>query len=292
MGLFSKKKISLPDPPKFFQDPYVGLSAGALYNQGQTLTAPNIQDLPASLRDAVSMNPEITQLVLQGLRAQTEGDYRTGRQNIISELEANNQLTGSTTASSLQNYESDYLAGLTAAGAEAGIADINRALENRLRLYTTGLGAYESAGNIGLNNQSQTNSFNLANYENNVAKVLAEQPSQKGGLMGALTGGLGGVLGGLALAPFTGGASLMPAILGGLGGAAMGYAGPAGTGGSLLNAGTGLQGSAMIGGGLRNALPVSSIATPNGESITDVLRLKGSMGNAGGSWANIYGGLN
>lgn len=287
MGLFSSKKISLPDPPQMFRDPYVGLSTQSLYGQGQTLTSPTVGGLPEILRDSVSANPEITRLVLEGLKAQLDPSHRKGRQDIISQLEANNQLTGSTTASALTNFENDYQSQLTAAGAEAGIADINRALENRLRIYTTGLNATEAAGNLGLNNQSQTNSFNLANYENMVAKTLAEQKSAKGGIMGGLTGGIGGVIGGLALAPFTGGASLMPAILGGLAGGAAGYAGPPGTGGSLLSAGAGLQGSSMIGGGLRNASP-NTFSSFSGESITDVLKNSNKIKG----WDSLYGGLN
>lgn len=288
MGLFSSKKLTLPDPPSFFQDPYVGLSEGALYGQGSMLTSPTVEGLPEILRDTVSTSPEITQLVLQGLRSSLAGDLRTSRQNIINDLEANNQLTGSTTASALGNLETDYLNTLTAAGAEAGIADINRALENRIRIYSTGLGATEAAGTLGLNNQSQRNEFNLANYENLVSKTLAEQKASKGGLVGALTGGAGGIMAGLALAPFTGGGSLIPALAGGLGALAGGM-GPAGTGGSILSAGAGLKGSSMIGGGLRNA---NVLTSGNGEAISDVLKIKGAMGIPGGAWANIYGGLN
>ena len=295
MGLFSSsKKIELPATQSFYFDPYVGLSEKQLYNQGGVLTSPNIEDLPSILRDTVSENPEITQRVLAGLKEQLAPSLRQSQQDIISQLEANNQLTGSTTASALGNLQSDYLSQLEAGGHQAAIADIDRALANRINLYTTGLNAYGQAGQLGLNNQSQVNTFNLENYQNEVAKTLAGQKQSSGGLMGALTGGLGGVMAGLALAPFTGGSSLIPALIGGGLGAAAGGFGPSGTGGGLLTAGASTYGSKQYLNGLSgpNALiPPSNVGgiSGNNEQIQDIL--KGSP-TSGSQYINKwYGGL-
>lgn len=283
MGLFGSSKVELPPVPTFQRNPYTneiisfGLnSSRSLINQDGTLSP--------SLQEAISTNPQITQLVLQGLRAQTAGDYRTGRQNIIADLEANNQLTGSTTASALGNYESDYLSGLTAAGAEAGINDINRAMAARIELARLGMSGLGQTGQLALTDQGQENDFNLANYDNIVAKSLAEAEDKKGGIMGGLMGGLGGALAGFALAPFTGGASLLamaPTILGGLGGAAAGFAGPQGTGGSILNAGAGLKGAAPF--DLTSLASPNRIISPNGgpktESIDNLLNSPSPFGD-------------
>lgn len=269
MGLFGSSKITLPPIPTFFSDPYVGKSESSLYGTGTALLANRVEDLPEILRDVVSTNPEVTKQVLEGLRAQLEPSYRNSRQNVISELEANNQLTGSTTASALGNLETDYLSGLTSAGANAAVNDINRAMAARLNLYSTGLGAVEASGRLGLSNQEQRNNFNLSNYENEVAQTLAGKGNQSGGILGSILGGLGGAAAGFALAPFTGGASLMamaPTILGGLGGAVSGGLGPAGTGGSIFTAGAGLAGSRV--GSRTNPFTLSSGA---GESIFDRL---------------------
>lgn len=230
-----KKSPSIPEAPSFQTDPNVAWSQDVLKSQVPNLLS--LSGLPAPLMEAINTNPQITQLTLQGLQAQLDPVYRQRRQDTINTLEANNQLTGSTTASSLGNLESDYMAQLTAAGAEAGINDINRALQNRLNLYGTGLNTAAGVGSTGLNNQNQMNQFALQNYENQVAAALLSQPQQRGGFIGGLTGALGG---GLAAA-VTGNPYLIAggAALGGLAGGL----GQPGTGGQFLGAGASIYGN-------------------------------------------------
>ena len=269
-----KKAPSIPPAPSFQSNPYVNQATGSLMSLGTGLTSPTVAGLPEILRPTVETSPDITRLTLEGLAAQLQPYYRTGLQDITNTLEANNQLTGSTTASSLQNFQNDYLSGLTAAGAEAGIADINRALQNRIGLYGTGLNTIQAAGQLGLENQGQTNQFALQNYENQIASVLASQPKQRGGFLGALTGGLGGALGGFALGGPIG------AGLGAIGGGLSGGFGSPETGGSLLTSGSflrgsqrGLFGNNLFGGQSSTVTPyTSSIFT--GESITPSLLQK------------------
>ena len=233
-------RSSSPQPsfnaPSYYQDPLVGQSNQSLFGLGQGLTSGSIYDQNPWLRDAVSMNPDITRLTLEGLSSQLGPQLRTSRQDIINQLEANNQLTGSTTASALGNIQSDYEARLVGAGAEAGIADINRALANRVALFGTGLNAIQGAGQGAQTSQNSQNQFNLENYQNQLADFYARQPQQKGGLTGALTGGFGGALAGASFGP-------QAAIAGGLAGAAAGGFGPSGTGGALFQSGAGLAGS-------------------------------------------------
>lgn len=235
-----QKSPSLPDAPAFQPDPTLGLAKEALYNRGLTLTSGDINGLPPILRDVVSTNPDVTRLSIEAMRAGLEPQLRQSRQDIINQLEANNQLTGSTTASSLGNIQSDYESRLVEAGAQAGIEDINRAFANRVSLYGTGLNTIQAAGQLGATNQAQTNQFALDNYQNQIAKIMGEQKQNRGGLVGAITGGLGG----LALAPFTGGSSLALAGLAGAGALAGGL-GPAGTGGALFQSGLSLSGSRL-----------------------------------------------
>lgn len=288
MGLFSSpKKPSLPAVPTFYSDPYVGLSESTLYNRGSELLSPTVEGLPPILREAVSLNPDITRMMLAGLEADLAPSHRQGQQDIISQLEANNQLTGSTTASALGNFENDYQSQLTSAGASAGINDISRALAARLSLYSTGLNSVQASGNMGLSNQSQHNEFNLANYENEVAKTLAEQKSSSGGLLGALTGGLGGAMAGSMFGP-------LGTIAGGLIGGVSGAVGPSGTGGGFLTAGAQSKGLQPYLSGLTgpNSIIPSSGTAPivgNGEQIQDVL--KGSPLSASQYINKWYGGL-
>lgn len=282
--------LTLPPVPTFQRNPYVGLSEGALYQKGMQLTSDDINGLPAILRDSVSANPEITQQVLAGLKEQLAPSLRKSQQDTISQLEANNQLTGSTTASALGNVESDYLSALSAGGHQAAIADIDRAMANRLSLYTTGLNTLNAAGTMGLSNQSQENTFNLENYQNEVAKTLAEKKPSTGGFAGLLTGGLGGALAGFAMGGPVG------AVIGGVAGGAGGYFGPEGTGGGILTAGAGVAGSkqpSYLNGlsGPNAIIPSGNVGSINGnnEQIQDIL--KGSP-NSGSQYINKwYGGL-
>lgn len=263
----SKSKApSIPAAPSFQADPNVGWSQETL--KGQVPKLLSLEGLPPLLQETIETNPEITNLTLQRLQASLEPSYRLGMQNITNTLEANNQLTGSTTASALGNYNSDYLAALTAAGAEAGIADINRALSNRISLYGSGLNTAQAIGNTGLNNQNQMNQFALQNYENQVAAALLSQPQQRGGLMGGLTGAIGGGLGAFAL----GGGNPYVSALGVVGGGLAGGFGPSGTGGQFLNAGAGLAGSRF---GATNSL----ISSSSGESIYNPIYQPQSSGS-------------
>lgn len=233
------KAPSLPSTPTFYQDPLVSQANHSMFDLGQGLTSGSIyQGNQNGLLDAVSMNPEITRLTLEGLQAQLAPMMRDSRQNIINQLEANNQLTSSTTASALGNIESDYESQLVNAGTQAGIADINRALSNRVSLFGTGLNAIQGAGQGAQTASNAQNSFNLENYQNQVAKVLGEQKQQSGGLVGAITGGLGGALAGSALGPYG-------MAAGGIGGALAGGLGPQGSGGALFQSGAGLAGSRL-----------------------------------------------
>lgn len=230
------KAPELPPTPTFQADPIASAIPGQLQSYGQGLLSSSLLTDPV-LGEAVNLNPQMTQLMLQNLQAQLAPSLRQSRQDTVNTLEANNQLTGSTTASALGNIQSDYESQLISAGAQAGMADINRALQNRVGLYGTGLNTLQAAGSMAQGNQSQINSFNMENYQNQVAKVLAEQKQNTGGLAGGLTGAIGGGLAGLATGnPIFAG---IGAVAGGVSGAF----GPSGTGGSLMTGAAGLYGN-------------------------------------------------
>jgi len=132
------KSPSLPNTPTLYQNPVVGQAITQLQGLGTNLTSQGLLSDPV-LGEAVNLNPDVTRLTLEGLQAQLAPELRRSRQDTVNTLEASNQLTGSTTASALGNIQSDYEARLVSAGSEAGIADINRALQNRVALYGTGL---------------------------------------------------------------------------------------------------------------------------------------------------------
>lgn len=261
------KSPSLPAAPSFQSDPNLAWSQDLLKGQSNYLINGLTQDggnLSGLLGDTVSFNPDISRLAMDSLRAQTSGDYRDQRQNLINTLEANNQLTGSTTGSALGNYEADYLAGLTAAGAEASMLDINRALQNRVNLYGTGLNTAQRVGGSALNNQDQMNQFALQNYENQVYSALNSQPKSRSGMFGALGGaGLGAGIGALLAAP-TGGLSLAA-------GAALGAGIGSGVGNAVFGsspAGTGIANSfGSLSSGMSGMSSMPGLTSYGGQSI-------------------------
>jgi len=188
-----KKGPEIPNAPSFQADPNIGWSQDIL--KGQVPNLLSLTNLPPALMDAISLNPETSRLATQQYVSAQEPAYRRGLQDITNTLEANNQLTGSTTGNTLQNYQNDYLAGLTSANAGMALQDINRALSNRISLYSTGLNTAQGVGQTGLNNQSQQNQFALQNYENQVAQAMMNQPQQNSGMWSSLGGLAGGALG-------------------------------------------------------------------------------------------------
>ena len=188
-----KQSPSIPEAPSFQADPNVGWSQDIL--KGQVPNLLSLTNLPPALMEAIQFNPELQQLAVQQYTSAQEPAYRKGLQDITNTLEANNQLTGSTTGNALQNYENDYLAGLTSANAGMAINQINNALNNRMSLYSTGLNTAQAVGQTGLNNQNQQNTFALQNYENQVAQALMNQPQQNSGFWSTMGGLAGGAIG-------------------------------------------------------------------------------------------------
>lgn len=232
------KAPTLPNTPTYFQDPLISQANQSQFNLGQGLTSGSIYQENPGLAETVNTNPQMTQLMLQGLQAQLAMPLQQQRQDTINQLEANNQLTGSTTASALGNIDQNYTNQLVSAGAQAGMADINRALQNRVALFGTGLNAIQSAGQGAQTSSNAQNQFNLENYQNQVAKVLGEQKQQSGGFMGGLTGALGGAMAGSSFGPVGMG-------IGAVAGGAAGAFSPQGTGGALFQSGAGLAGSRL-----------------------------------------------
>lgn len=247
------KKVSIPDAPSFQTDPNVGWSQDRLKEQygylmnGLTTEGGNLSGL---LGDSINISPEVSRLSQQYAQSQLDPAFRTQRQDLINTLEANNQLTGSTTASSLGNLDADYMASLTGMQAQYGLADVSRALNNRMQLYTTGLNVGQNVGQAGLQNQEQMNQFALQNYENQVAAAMMGQKNS-GGLMGGLLGGTGGALGGAATGALIG--SVVPGIgtmTGALIGGGLGAAGGGLMGASSMSAGQQMFSSGMSSAGM------------------------------------------
>lgn len=281
----SDKKTSMPTPPARQTDPNFdwwqneGKSKYGYLMEGLTTD----KGFSGLMGDTVNTSPEISRLSQQYAQSQLDPAFRQKRQDTINTLEANNQLTSSTTASSLGNLDADYMASLTGMQAQYGLADVERALGNRMSLFGTGLNLGQNIGANSLENQNQMNQFALSNYENQVAAAMANQKSGSW-LGGAGTGAaLGGIAGALLAVP-TGGLSIaagggLGMLLGGGAGAMMGGMGASNQ--SIMS--SGLQAGGMMAGGLGSK---TSIYAPNtyasGREFTSGI----------GTYQPQYGGFN
>jgi hypothetical protein len=270
------KSVSLPATPTYQTDPAYKSGLDQLMGLGTKLTNGDFTGDLSWLADTTTVNPDIIKGFFTGLQP----SFQKMRQDTINTLAANNQLESSTTANALTQLDQNMADTMT--GQVANLQ--TQALQNRMNLFGTGLNTISGATGMAQNEQNSINDFNLRNYENMVAKAMAEKKQSSGGLMGALTGGLGGgALGaglGALLALPTGGLSLgAGALFGGLAGGGigslMGGLGPSGTGGSLMNSGIGMlgnMGSGSLTGTFNNpykGIPGSSVTNSIG-SNTDL----------------------
>ena len=281
----SKKKPSLPESPAipaYQSDPKLTQRIDDAYGLGGRVSSFDFTGNLAGLQDTVSYSPQMTTLFLQGLRAELDPIYSDMRRDTINRLAASNQLESSVLPSALsdieQNQQNQYIQQST----QFGINDINRAMQNKLALFGTGLGLQQYATSAGIDQQNAANQFNLQNYQNAASKWdmdsarIMNEYEATGGLGGAFSGGIGGALMGIGLAPFTGGASL--ALTAGLAGAgaAGGYFGSPGTGNTILQAGS------LMGGATNPFASTSAGSSAAGlgstSSLTD-LTMKGGFYN-------------
>jgi len=243
-----KKSPELPDVPQYREDPRFTSGLDQMFGLGSRYS--EFEGLPSQLEEAISTSPEMSRMFMEGMKLEMDPIMADVRRDITNQLAAAGQLTSSTFSNKLMETEQRYGQGLTRAATQFGIADIERAMRNRMSL--AGMGGDLTTRATGMAGEAgqQQNLFNLQNYENIVAKQMAERKPERGGLFGGLTGAAGGGLAGLAaaaLAAPTGGMSLAfaaPFIGGGmLAGGGLGAFGPKGTGMGIAQGGAGMFGA-------------------------------------------------
>lgn len=239
------KKMDLPATPTYQTDPIFQQGYQGLSQYANRLLNFDFSGNLSPLQDTISLNPQSTQLALSAAQGFLQPQYDQSVRDLRNEAAANNQLQSSTFTDALSRNANTLNSQYQGIASNAALQDQQRALQNRLSLFGTGLDTLQTATNFGFQNQNSQNTFNLENYQNEVAKALAGQGQQSGGLFGGLLGAGGGALAGLALAPFTGGSSLLLAGAGGLLGGAAGALTPqsSNVGGNLFSSGAGLLGA-------------------------------------------------
>jgi hypothetical protein len=272
-----KGKTELPATFKYFEDPNFNKGVDESMGLGGRLTNFDFSGNLSPLQDTININPDVVSGFFQSLQPY----YNQTRRSTMNELAATNQLESSTTANRLGQIDTDIAS--TLQGYTSNL--IQQALQNRITLFGTGLNTISGATGLAGQREGNKNQFNLANYENQVAAILAGK-SDTGGLFGGLTGAAGGaIIGGLLAAP-TGGMSIpIGAMLGGSAGGATGYFGPSGTGGQILSAGAGALGSSFGGG----KLPYQPGSTASNKILTSDMLNTTDLST---KYPGLFGGLN
>lgn len=276
--LFGGDSLELPNPPDFYEDSNFSSGLNDIFSESTRLRNLDFSGNPL-MQETIDLDPEVTNLALQYAQNSLNPTFSRNRQNTINELANLGALESSTTADALARSDYDLNSQLQAITAQAALGDRERALTNRMGLFGTGLNLLNSGTNFGLQNQGMRNQFNMSNYENQVAKVLAEQ-EDKGGLSGALTGAIGGGLSGFMM-----GDPMGAAVGAGLGGVS-GYMGPSGTGGQIMNASSMMFGSGGFGGGLKPSYTPGSTA-----GAGNLLAKQPSYANSGFSMSSGFNSL-
>lgn len=237
-----KKTPDIPDAPSFFEDPRFAGGVEDLLGLGGKLTSFDFSGDLSPLQDVISTSPETSALFLKNLQTQLAPQIRESRQNIVNTAVASGQEMGSGLTSQLGQLEGDLQNLFVGQTTQFGLADTQRALENRIRLFGAGTGLIGQGTGFAGSFQALKNQFNLENFENQLAVNFARQEPGKGGLSGGLTGAAGGALAGFQVGGPIG------AVVGGIGGGVAGGFGPEGTGGQIFQAGTSLFGGGLGGG--------------------------------------------
>lgn len=235
------KGPELPAAPTFQADATASSGIPDLLKYGQELASGDFGGRLSWLNPTIDNNNSANSLAYA--QATLQPQFRDTLQQITNSAAANGQLNSSTFTDALAKSQSDVNSQYQAILAQQAINDSNQSNTNRLALFGQGLNSIQNASQLGLTNQSQTNDFNLQNYNNQVAAMLAGKDSGSN-MFGSLGTALGAGAGFLVGGPV--GAGIGATIGGGLGGSIDASQGGTGSVGfSGMGGGLGILGSSL-----------------------------------------------
>ncbi len=263
-----KKKESLPNTPTYQEDPVFREAFGNLATNSQNMATLNLADNP-NLLETIQFHPEMLTQFMNTLEQQMMPAFDRGKQDLTNELANLGALESSTTSNKMGDMYDQFRNTLQVQSGQYGLATMEQAMQNRINIAGMGMQGLSHASTVGVQTEANRNNFNLANYENQVAKQLYDNQNS-GGWLGALQGGIGGAMSGFAMG---GGAG---ALAGGIGGGALGYFGNSSQGSGILNMGLGAQASrpstgikGISGSGAYNYAPVTAGRTAGNNLFRD-----------------------
>ena len=232
------KSLELPAPPTYKQ-PELALSNNSLLSDyGKKLSSGDLTGNLSWLSPLVNNNNSANSLAYA--QALLQPQLRDTIQSITNSAANAGSLNSSTFTDALAKASSDTNSQYQAILAQQAINDANQSNQNRLNLFGTGLNTLQQTIGNDVGMAGNENQFNLSNYDNLVARAIAEKGNGSnifGGLGTALGAGAGFLIGG----PM--GAGVGASIGGGLGGAIDSSQGGTGSAGfSGMGAGLGILG--------------------------------------------------
>lgn len=189
-----ESKPNFPGVPEYQSSPNVKGDIDLLSRVGRGLTSGDFMDANdpqlGFLNELVRLNPEATQQAVGLATRDVERVRNQAQQDVLNQLEANNQLTSSTSVNRLSSLNEAFSQDISDIATQFYLADVERSLGNIGNLFQLGLGTTESSATLGLNQQAQENSFALERFDRQVsleAERFARQQAQTAAL-GKLAG--------------------------------------------------------------------------------------------------------
>jgi hypothetical protein len=212
------KSPEIPSAPTYQNNPALQSNIDWGTGIGKQLTSLDLTGQLSNLAPLIQNDPEVTKLALQYAEQSLTPAWRDTVTNIKNEAANSGALQSSTFTDALTKSGSDLQSQFQAITTQAALADRERAMTNRLGLSQQGLQTVGQFTSLAGQQEQMQNTFNLQNYENQVASAMMNQKSgTPWGSIGSVVGGVGGfMIGGPA-------GAMMGASLGGaVGGMAQG----------------------------------------------------------------------
>lgn len=164
--------LQLPATPTYQSNPTFKQGYQGLADYGNRLTTGDLTGNLSWLQPTV--NPNNSAQALSAAQGLLHPQFRDTLNQITQSAANNNQLNSSTFTDALARSQSDLNSQYQSIVSQQAINDSNQANSNRLGLLGKGLDTLQSGTSFAGQDQNSENSFNLENYQNQVAKAIQD----------------------------------------------------------------------------------------------------------------------
>ncbi len=164
------QQLQLPPTPTY-QQPQLGMANNSLLSDyGKHLSSGDFSGNLSWLKPTINNNNSA--LALSAAQGVLQPQFRNTLQQINNNAAANNQLNSSTYTDALARSQSDLNSQYQSIVSNQAINDNNQSNQNRLSLFGQGLNTLQGTIGNDVGMTQNQNSFNLENYQNQVATTI------------------------------------------------------------------------------------------------------------------------